>query len=69
MDTLNFACVKCGHRDCDIGEIRTVGGFCSKIFDMQNRKFSTVTCSRCSYTELCPADGSTPSNVFDLFTQ
>ena len=69
MTDLNFECAKCHHRDCEIGEIRTVGGFWSKVFDMQNRKFTTVTCSRCSYTELYKADSSTLGNVFDLFTQ
>ena len=69
MDISNFESTQCHNRTCDIGKIRTVGGFCSKIFDMQKRKFSTVTCSRCSYTELYPAEGSTLSNVFDLFTQ
>ncbi|HIG54853.1 MAG TPA: GTP-binding protein [Candidatus Latescibacteria bacterium] len=69
MDTLNFACAKCGHRDCDIGEIRTVGGFSSKIFDIQNRKFSTVIYNRYSHSEVDAADSSTLSNVFDLFTQ
>ena len=69
MDISNFESNQCHHRPCDIGNIRTVGGFCSKIFDMQNRKFSTVTCSRCSYTELYAANGSTVGNAFGLFTQ
>lgn len=69
MDISNFESTQCHHRGSDIGKIRTVGGFCSKIFDMQNRKFSTVTCSRCSYTKLYPADGSTLRNAFGLFTQ
>ena len=69
MDISNFESNQCHHRGCDIGKIRTVGGFCSKTFDMQNRKFSTVTCGRCSYTELYAADGSTLGNAFGLFTQ
>ncbi len=69
MDISNFESNQCHHRTCDIGNIRTVGGFCSKIFDMQNRKFSTVTCGRYSYTELYAVDGSTLGNAFGLFTQ
>jgi hypothetical protein len=68
MDTFNYACPKCHNTSCDTGEIRTVGGFWSKIFDMQNRKFSSVTCSRCSYTEFYAADNSELGNIFDLFT-
>jgi predicted nucleic-acid-binding Zn-ribbon protein len=59
VDISNFESTQCHHRRSDIG----------KIFDMQNRKFSTVTCSRCSYTKLYPADGSTLRNAFGLFTQ
>ncbi len=31
-------------------------------------KFTTVTCSRCKYTEIYRATTSTLSNVFDFFT-
>jgi predicted nucleic-acid-binding Zn-ribbon protein len=65
----DFKSTQCNHRGCDIGKIRSVGSFCSNIFDVQNRKFSTVTCSRCSCTELYAANGSTLGNAFGLFTQ
>ena len=52
----------------EIGEIRAAGGFWSKIFDVQGRKFTTVICARCRYTELYQADSSTLGNVFDSFT-
>jgi predicted nucleic-acid-binding Zn-ribbon protein len=51
-----------------VGEIRAPGGFWSKIFDVQGQKFSTVTCSRCKYTEIFKADSSMLGNVFDFFT-
>ena len=69
MTELRFDCPKCHHNDYETGEIRAAGGFWSKIFDMQNRKLSTVTCTRCRYTELYAADSSTLGNIFDLFTQ
>ncbi|MCY3738695.1 MAG: zinc ribbon domain-containing protein [Gemmatimonadaceae bacterium] len=65
---LRFQCPKCRHTRCEIGEIRAAGGFWSKIFDVQNRKLSTVTCERCRYTELYAADSSTLGSVFDFFT-
>ncbi len=40
----------------------------AKIFDVQNKRFSTVTCSRCKFTEIYRADSSTLGNVFDFFT-
>jgi predicted nucleic-acid-binding Zn-ribbon protein len=48
--------------------MRAAGGFWHKIFDMQNRKFSSVTCNRCHYTEFYAADSSKLGNIFDLFT-
>ena len=50
--TLRFECPKCHHTAYETGEIRASGGFWSKIFDVQNRKLTTVTCEQCRYTEL-----------------
>jgi uncharacterized protein len=35
---------------------------------MQNRKFSSVSCSRCHYTEFYAAESSQLGTIFDLFT-
>ena len=64
---LRFQCPKCRHTGCEIGEIRAAGGFWSKLFDVQNRKLSTVTCGNCRYTEFYAADSSTLGSIFDLF--
>jgi len=65
---LRFQCPKCRHTECEIGEIRAAGGFWSKIFDVQSRKLSTVTCGQCRYTEFYAADSSTLGHIFDFFT-
>lgn len=67
MRPLKYTCMKCGSHDYEIGEIRVTGSFLAKIFDVQNKKYSSVTCKRCSYTEFYKADSSTLSSVFDLF--
>ncbi len=67
MSDFHFACPKCHHHDCEIGEIRAASGFWSKVFDMRNRQLTMGT--RCRYTELYAADSSTLGNIFDLFTQ
>ncbi|MEA3500600.1 MAG: zinc ribbon domain-containing protein [Candidatus Marinimicrobia bacterium] len=69
MDKLNYECPKCGNRQYEVDEIRATGGMLSKIFDIQNKKFTTVTCSKCKYTELYKTDSSMLGNVFDFFTQ
>ena len=47
---------------------RATGGRFAKIFDVQNRRFTTVTCAQCQFTEIYRADSSTLMNVFDFFT-
>ena len=68
MQQLNYRCPKCGNEEYDVGEIRVTGGMLAKIFDVQNKKYSTVTCNRCKYTEIYQADSSMLGNIFDLFT-
>jgi len=43
-------------------EITTTGAGLTKFMNMQNRKFSTVTCSRFKYTEFYKGDTSMLSN-------
>ena len=52
---INFVCPKCGNTTYDLGEIHTTGGFISKVLDVQNKKFTHVTCKRCKYTEFYQA--------------
>lgn len=66
-ESLRFVCIRCGHEACEIGEAHVAGGFWSKIFDVEGRKFSTVTCLRCKHTEFYKADRGSLSNIFDLF--
>ena len=47
---------------------RATGGIFARLFDVQNRKFTTVTCERCRYTEIYKAESSTLGNIFDFFT-
>ncbi|MGI9455224.1 MAG: zinc ribbon domain-containing protein [Aeoliella sp.] len=68
MQHVNWQCDKCGNENFETDQFRATGGAFAKIFDVQNKKFSTVTCSRCSYTEIYRADSSTIGNVFDFFT-
>jgi predicted nucleic-acid-binding Zn-ribbon protein len=63
-----YRCQKCGNPRYETGEIRASGGFWSKIFDVQNKRFTTVICTQCRYTEIYQADSSRLGNIFDFFT-
>jgi hypothetical protein len=58
-------CPKCGHTGTDIDDIATSGTGLSKMFDVQNRTFTVVTCTNCGYSELYRANSS--GNLVDLF--
>ena len=64
---MNYKCIRCGHGECEIGSIYAAGGIWSKVFDVEGRKFSTVTCARCKHTEFFRADRNALANIFDLF--
>lgn len=49
-------------------EFSATGGMLSKIMDVQSKRFTTVSCTQCRYTELYKADTSMLGNIFDLFT-
>lgn len=67
-EELNYHCPKCSCRTCEIAEIRAAGGFLSALFDLQGRRFTTVTCTNCSYTELYKTESSTIGKILDLIT-
>lgn len=69
MQHQSWECPKCTNRDYETDQFAATGGGLSKIFDIQNRKFITVTCTQCQYTEIYKAaKSSTLEDVFDLFT-
>lgn len=68
MEHRNYTCPKCGNRHFETDEFRATGGMFTKLFNIQNKRFTTVSCSKCSYTEIYRAESSTIGNIFDFFT-
>ncbi|MBN1819811.1 MAG: zinc ribbon domain-containing protein [Prolixibacteraceae bacterium] len=69
MNQRNYHCPKCGNRKADIDQIRTTGAGFTKYFNIQNRRFTAVSCTQCGYTEFYkggPSSGA--SNVLDFLT-
>ncbi|MBK6282690.1 MAG: GTP-binding protein [Draconibacterium sp.] len=49
--------------------MRTTGAGFTKYFNIQNRRFTAVSCSQCGYTELYKSTrASGGSNVLDFLT-
>ena len=69
MGSSKYKCSKCGNTEYESGEIRATGGFWTKIFNIQNRKFVTLSCKKCGYTELySKIRAKTAENILDFFT-
>ena len=64
----NYKCPKCGNTQYETDEFRATGGMLSKVFDVQSKRFTTVSCTQCRFTELYKADSSMLGNIFDFFT-
>jgi len=61
-----FECAKCGHLECDVGEMRASGGILSSVFEVESEKFAYISCKRCGYTEFYRGERSILQNIFDL---
>jgi uncharacterized protein len=48
---LKYKCAKCGSPQYEIGEIWSVGSVWTYIFNFHNRRFTSVSCKRCHFTE------------------
>ncbi len=60
-------CPKCGSKDFDMGEIYMAGSVFNKLFNLQNRKFTSITCAKCGFTEFYQVSAKRALNVLDFF--
>ena len=63
-----FECAKCDSHEFETGQLRTTGSGLSRFFNIQNQKYTTISCTKCGYTELYKLDGSGVGNLVDFFT-
>ena len=63
-----YRCQKCEGTSYKTGQLRTTGSGLTRFFNIQNQKYSTVSCTKCGYTELYLMDGTGFGNVIDFFT-
>ena len=62
----SWRCPKCGNGSYETDQFQATGGTCSKLFDIQNKRFTTVSCANCRYTEIYKADVSEIENILDF---
>lgn len=68
MEQMQYRCPKCGNQEYESDRFQATGGNFAKIFDVQNKRFVTVTCTHCGYTELYKAMESGGWNILDFLT-
>ncbi len=66
MEKQQFICQKCGCTTYEHDQFQATGGNFAKIFDVQNKKFITITCTRCGYTELYKTMNSEGWDILDF---
>lgn len=66
MEKKQFCCAKCGNTAYESDQFQATGGNFAKIFDVQNKKFTTVSCTRCGFTELYKSQTDAGWNVLDF---
>lgn len=52
MEKHQYICPKCGCQQYESDRLQATGGNFAKIFDIQNKKFVTISCATAGYTEL-----------------
>lgn len=67
MEPRKFVCPKCGCTHYEVDEFRATGSKLAKFFDIQNKKFITISCQDCGYTEIYKRTTSNGENVLDFF--
>ena len=66
MEKLQYICPKCGCRTYEHDQFQATGGNFAKLFDIQNKKFYTITCTQCGSTELYTAQTGTGWDILDF---
>ncbi len=61
-----YECPKCGNRSYESDQFQATGGNLARLLDFQNKKFITVSCTQCGYTELYKSQTSSGMNILDI---
>ncbi len=62
-----WKCPKCDNDDYETDQFAATGGGITKFLNVQSKKFTTVTCTKCKFTEMYKVKTSALGNVLDMF--
>lgn len=68
MQKQPYLCPKCGNHHYENDQMQATGGNFAKLFDVQNKRFITITCTNCGYTEFFKQQGNTGMDILDFLT-
>lgn len=63
---VKYTCPKCGSKTFVKSEISTSGSFLTRVLKIQRKRFTTVTCSECKYTEFYNLSPKRLGDVLDI---
>ncbi len=66
MEKRQYICPKCGCQSFIHDQFQATGDTFTKIFDIQSKKFITISCKECGYTELYKRDTTLGMNILDF---
>ena len=61
-----WKCPKCNNEEFEKDQFQAIGGNFAKLFNVQNKKFITVSCTNCGYTEIYKVDTDAGMNILDF---
>ena len=65
-ETTKFVCSECGCTSYETGQIRVSGGFWSSFFDVGNKRYNDVSCTKCGFTKCYNRTVSGIQKAFDF---
>jgi len=61
-----YTCSKCGGHEFEIGEVFMAGSVVAKMFNFEFKRFTSVTCTKCTNTELFKTPKKEIQNTLDF---
>ena len=62
----SYTCPKCGCTSYETGQIRVSGGTWAAALDVENKRYKSISCTKCGYTEFYKETVSRGALVLDF---